>query len=111
MSKEIEVKKFKKLVTEMFRGYPNYFYFGMVEADINKEKIDDLVKNGFLVKGEIIGRRKKTDAYSLGINALPIVSAWETEELTRKIKFLTIVIIVLTVITIIISVISLFKSC
>ena len=113
---KIEVEKFKKLVKEMFRGYPNYFYFGMVEPVIGKDRIIDLVRNKFLVKTKTVQNGKKVDAYYLGVNALPIVSAWKTEEfawetkeLTRQIKILTWVIIGLTIISIIISIASLFN--
>ena len=105
----IEVNKFKELIKEMLRGYPNYVYYGLVEKVINKSVIKDLLKNKFLTKGKTILEGKEVPGYSLGVNALPIVSAWETEELTRKIKWLTIIVIAIAIISVVIQIISINK--
>ncbi len=96
MKEKIEVNKFRKLILDMYRGFPNYRYFGMVEPVIKKEDINQLIKHGFLVKE----KTDKGDQYSLGPNALLIVNSWKMEDLTNKIFFLTITMIVLVIIQI-----------
>ncbi len=96
MKEKIEVNKFRKLILDMYRGFPNYRYFNMVEQVIEEEDRNRLIKHGFLVK-EKIGER---DLYSLGPNALLLVNSWKMEDLTNKIVLLTIIMIVLVIIQI-----------
>ena len=93
----------------MYRGFPNFTYRGMVEEVV---KIDDvrneLRKYGFLIEekhGD--GKGKSWNEYMLGPNALSLVSSWKSEELTERIKKLTIWIIGITGIVFLINLISL----
>jgi hypothetical protein len=108
MKEKIEVDKFKKLIKDMFRGFPNWQYKGMVEQVIVTENMrNELIKSGYLIKEEHRKDNQDFNIYMLGPNALPLVSAWETEELTKKIKGLTIAVITLTIISVGISTIAL----
>jgi len=95
---KIEVNKFKKLIKEMYEGFPNYVYYGMVEDVIKNEAIlKNLIKHDFLIEGECIdGEGKTRKAYSLGVNALPIVSSWKIETFTIWLIILTAVLAILT---------------
>lgn len=97
MKEKIEVNKFRKLILDMYRGFPNYRYFGMVESVIKTEEDrNQLIKHGFLVKE----KTDKRDQYSLGPNALLLVNSWKIENLTNKIVILTITMIILIIIQI-----------
>jgi len=86
MSEEIEVEKFRALFIDMFRGYPNYRYFGMVEQVIKSQSdIKRLIDGRFLVKEQT----SNGVYYGLGPNSLPLVSVWKTEDLTKQILILT----------------------
>ena len=92
-AEKIEVEKFRRLILEMYDGFPNYRYFGMVEDVIKSEKDRKrLIKHGFLIKE----KTNKGEHYSLGPNALSLVSSWKTEELTKNVRKLTWLLVVLT---------------
>ena len=94
MSEEIESDKFKALLIDMFRGYPNWRYFGMVEQVIKSPPdITRLLTEGFLIKEQSIDRTY----YVLGPNSLPLISVWKTEELTKSILILTLFIAGITI--------------
>ena len=104
---QIEVIKFKRLILEMFLGYPNYVYFKMVDEVVSNQKsLQDLVDSKILIKGEHRDSEGNTNkGYSLGINALSLISAWESERyakettiLTKRIEGLTICVLLLTLV-------------
>src|SRR3989344_5604949 len=98
---KVEIKKFKRLVKEMYSGFPNYILFEKVEDIIKTENMrHHLMKEGFLTMESHYKESKEIIGYSLGINALPLVSAWETEKLTNKIRWFTVSIIILTIVLI-----------
>lgn len=103
MIEEGNIKKFKKVILEMYNGFPNVTHYGKVEkAVISSEMRDKLVEKGYLIKE--IDRdmeNKPHTGYALGPNALPLVCAWKNEELTKRIKYLTIVIAFLTIVLVI----------
>ena len=110
MKQQIEVKKFEKLVKEMYRGFPNWQFRKMVEdVVVTKEMRDQLIDAKFLVKEQHVVDRQKYDVYMLGPNALTLVSAWETEELTRSIKKLIWAVIIMTGASLIIIIIQTLK--
>jgi len=92
----IEIDKFKELILDMYRGFPNWRYFGMVEAVIKSEEDRTrLIKSGFLVRE----KSTKVFQYSLGPNSLSLVSAWKTEELTMQIWALTFMLVGIALLT------------
>jgi hypothetical protein len=94
---EIEVEKFKKLIKEMYRGFPNWQFRKMVEEVIVTEDMrKSLLDSKFLLKETHVAEGKEYDVYTLGVNALPLVSAWETEELTKSIRKLTWAVLIMT---------------
>lgn len=105
LNQKIEVEKFKRLVRDMYRGFPNFEYKGMVEKVITTEKMrEELKKSGFLIEESFVGKDGKSyPMYMLGASALPLVSAWETEDLTRKIKTLTIIALAIAGITLLLN--------
>ncbi len=106
MKEKIEVNKFKKLILDMYRGFPSYRYFNnMVEQVIKTEEDRNrLIKHGFLVK-EKTGKRDQYK-YSLGPNALLLVNSWKMEKLTNRILSLTTAMIVLVIIQIALYIIN-----
>jgi len=110
MRNEIEVERFKKLIKKMYRGFPNWQFKKMVEdVVITEEMRRQLIDAKFLLKEQYTINGQKQDVYMLGPNALPLVSAWETEELTKSIIKLTWVIIALTGINLILLIIQTLK--
>jgi len=104
---ELENKKFKKLIKKLYKYFPNG---QIIEDEIKKVIISEkmrnqLINNSFLIKESIILEGKEKFYYSLGPNSLTLVSSWETEELTKKMKNLTYWIIVLTGISILLALI------
>ncbi len=93
---EIEVEKFKKLIKDMYKGFPNWVYHERLISIINKDMIDHLVENKFLIKWTPKDPAEQR-VYSLGVNALPLVSSWQIEVLTSWLIVLTIVLLILTI--------------
>lgn len=94
---KIEVEKFKKLIRDMYRGFPNWQYRKMVEdVIITDEMRKSLLDSKFLLKEKHVQKGQEYDVYMLGPNALNLVSAWETEDLTKSIKKLTWAVFILT---------------
>ena len=101
MRKDIEVNKFEKLVKEMYAGFPNWHFIGMVEKVVKTKKVRDiLVKNHFFIKEQVKKEKKLQDQYMIGPAALPLVSAWNSEKLAKDIKILTIVLVIVGIVTI-----------
>lgn len=114
MNEQVEVEKFKKLILDMYRGFPRWLYSKQVEDIIPTENMrKTLEKHGFLVI-EPHGDEKGTNyQYMLGPNALVLVSTWETEELaksnvelTKSMKKWTIALVVITIILAIATVVQ-----
>src|SRR3989338_4886322 len=104
--KKIEVEKFKELILDMYRGFPNYRFYGMVEAVIKTEEDRNrLIKHGFLIKE----KTGKGDQYGLGPNSLPLVSAWKTEQLTKQINYLTWAILFLSIVILVVTIVGILK--
>ena len=84
--KKVEVDKFKNLIMDMYRGYPNWEYHGLVEkVVIMEEARNELIKSGVLIKAiPTISNGKEVDHWMIGPNALSLVSSWKTEELANK---------------------------
>jgi hypothetical protein len=94
MKQKTESRKFKELILDMYRGFPRWYYVGMIEPFIPlATDRENFVRLGFLIQKEVDGKT----VYGLGPNALSIVSAWETEHLTRQMHWLTWVMVVLAV--------------
>lgn len=99
MAEKIEVQKFRKLILDMHRGYPNWRYRGMVEQVIKTEKDRKrLVKSGVLIEENIADGKQ----YSLGQTGLLLVSSWKNEETSNAVKKLTLMLVILTVLIIVI---------
>lgn len=80
---EDESENIKKLFLDMFRGFPNWRYRGMVEKVIVAEKDRELlIKHGYLDKEKIDDNWH----YFLGPNALPLISAWKTEQVNEEMR-------------------------
>lgn len=85
MQDKIEVNKFRNLILDMYRGFPNWRYIGMVEQVVKSQRDrKSLIKHGFLIRDNVNGRQ----VYGLGPNGLMLVNAWKTEKLTRYATFL-----------------------
>lgn len=85
---EDSIKNFKLLLNAMYDGFPNGFH-GLVDYVIkNKQLIDVLEKNGYLIKSSL-EKSENIPPYILGPNAIALVVAWRTEDLTKRIEFLT----------------------
>lgn len=94
---KIEVEKFKRLIRDMYRGFPNWQYRKMVEEVVVTEEMrKSLLDSKFLLKEKHVQNGQEYDIYMLGPNALNLVSAWETEDLTKSIKRLTWAVLVMT---------------
>lgn len=108
---EIEVKKFEKLIKEMYRGFPNWQFRKMVEdVVVTDEMRKQLIDVKYLIKEQHVVNGQKSDVYMLGPNALTLVSAWETEELTRSIKKLTWAVIIMTGVSLVLIIIQTLKT-
>jgi len=96
MTEEIEVENFKALFLDMYRGFPRWLYGKQVEDIIPTKRMrEELERRGFLV----IEREQRGFKYSLGPNALLLISAWGTEKLTLHIMVLTLFVVGLTILT------------
>ncbi|MBS3080904.1 hypothetical protein J4221_05510 [Candidatus Pacearchaeota archaeon] len=99
---KLSIKEFKKMIKDMYRGYPNYKYMGFIEEVFGSKILDILEADGIIVRvGEIesteIERKKEhegikigSSAYRLGARGIELVSQWNVEKLTRWITALTI---------------------
>ena len=106
IKEKIEVEKFKELILDMYRGFPNYRFYGMVESVIRTEEDRKrLIKHGFLIKE----KTDKGDQYGLGPNSLPLVSARKTEQLTKQINYLTWAILFLSIVILVVTIIGILK--
>src|SRR3989338_7723464 len=93
-------------------GISIYRYFKIVENIIKTEESrNDLIEAKILISGKYRDEQGNAqDGYSLGANALPLVSAWNNEELakdtrnfTKSINNLTIWLLFLTGITVLLT--------
>ncbi len=105
MDKEkVEANRFKKLILDMYRGFPNFQYSGMVEQVVITQDVrDKLADGGFLIKENNASDYGESEIYMLGPNALALVSAWNTEDLTRQIRILTIIAAAVSAISLVIA--------
>lgn len=103
-SGEIEVNKFKKVILDMYRGFPNFQYSGMVEQVVITQNVrDKLIDSGFLIRENNASDYGESEIYMLGPNALALVSAWNTEDLTRQIRILTIIAAIVSALSLVIA--------
>jgi hypothetical protein len=101
---KVEVDKFKKLILDMYRGFPNFQYSGMVEQVVITQNVrDKLIEGDFLLKEKHAREGINYDVYMLGPNALALVSAWNTENLTRQIRILTIIVAAISALSLVIA--------
>lgn len=101
---KVEVNRFKKLILDMYRGFPNFQYSGMVEQVVVMQNVrDKLIESGFLLREKHAREGIAYDVYMLGPNALALVSAWNTEDLTRQIRILTIIAAAISVLSLVIA--------
>ena len=108
---KVEVESFKELIKDMYRGFPNWQYNKMVESVIKTQKMrDELVNAKFLVREPHVFQGQQTELYMLGPNALQLVSAWETEELSKKVRKLTFWAVILASLSAVVSLASLIVS-
>ncbi len=108
---KVEVERFKKLIREMYRGFPNWQYRKMVEdVIITDEMRKSLLDSKFLLKEKHVQNGQEYDIYMLGPSALNLVSAWETEDLTKSIKRLTWTVLIMTGISLVLLIIQTLKT-
>lgn len=95
-------RQFRRLIFSLYRMFPN--------GQISKDLLKKTIKNEKMIEGLIDAQILLTDYpntdkewYMLGPNALPLVSAWESEKLAIRIKFLTLGIMLLTIVMITIA--------
>lgn len=111
VKEEIDAEKFKTLILEMYDGFPNLIVVGKVEQVVRSDNImRKLLDSGYLVRDTTLENGVKSVGYFLGPAALPLVSAWKTEELSRSIKRLTFYVIGLAVAAMVLSIILFFIS-
>ena len=106
------ISEFKKLINEMYRGFPNYVYPLNIDAvisdlDVKQTLIDQglLVKIGRSIHVQPNSKPSEQELYMLGTNGLNLVNSWKIEELTKKLNTLTYVLVGLTVIIVILTLI------
>lgn len=104
-----DLKDFKSLLNEMYETYPNTFSSEeLVQPIIRSEEVSNkLVEHGILYSYISNDQGKKRYFYGLGPNGLQLISAWKTEELTRRMTALTFLITVLSILTAMIALIKL----
>ena len=106
-TQQIEVKKFEELIKEMYRGFPNWQFKQMVEQVVVTEEMrKQLIDAKILSKEQYFVDARKQEVYMLGPNALALVSAWGTEELTGSIRRLTWAVLALTGISLVLLIIQ-----
>lgn len=108
-TKEIDVERFKNMIFEMYKGFPNMYYSEseiknvIVGWDVRKT----LIKEGYFIEDTYWDTQKKKHVcYTLGPNALVLVSSWINEKIARQIKYLNLILISLTFALIILSIIA-----
>ena len=103
------VEKFKKIIIDMHRGIPQFYYYGYLEKLIpNKEIRDYFFKTGVFVKSNS-KEKNKQDRYFLGVNGIILANNYKSEELSKTIKRLTWFMAVLTFINLVASIILIIK--
>ncbi len=105
----VEVEEFKKLVKEMYRGFPNYGYWNIDK--INKTMMKHLENTKFFIKGKYKDKDGSIkNGYSLGVVALPYVNSLKAEESNDIIKSLTVGIFLLNITLVILTFALLIKD-
>lgn len=94
----------KKLFYALWKNFPN----GLIQKKINETIVkgdvrDHLVKHGFLYKEEFVWNGKKVEYFGLGANGLSLISAWETETLTRSAVGIAVVALLVSIVLLVIS--------
>lgn len=104
---EVEVDNFRKLIKDMYDGFPNGQVRTIVERVVITEAMrNHLVDTKFLLKESHVVDGREEVWYMLGPNSLALLSSWETEELTKSIKKLTWVVVVMTALSLILLIIQ-----
>jgi len=85
----ISIKNFRSVLVDMYNGYPNYVYYGIMEKEVGDSAIDILERDGIINK---VGKQMVTNknAYRLGIEGIKLVEHWNITRLTNWIITLTI---------------------
>lgn len=96
---EEEDTKIKKLFLKMYKGFPNVRFDEKLIHDIvkTKEDRDYFEKHGFLLKEKVKYGMLEKEQYSLGPNALELISSWKSEEVNNKMFKIAIGTLVITI--------------
>lgn len=101
--------KFKDLIINMYKYFPDSRYSNLIVHKIIKTEKDrlSLVNQGYLIVEEHSDRANKF-WYGLGPNGINLVNAWKTEKLTNEIKILTKALLLLTGVLVVLTVLQLY---
>lgn len=88
--KSYELNKFKKMILEMHKGFPNSFYFDKIEEVVRTQDIrNNLVESNVLTTSLCMIDDEDQEGYALGVNGLILANNYLTERQTLKMINLT----------------------
>lgn len=99
MAEKTTVEKFKKVMVDMYRGYPTYSYFGVFEKEFGKEQAKKII--GQLKKDGIIevdlDIENDTYYYNLTKKGIDFAIAMTNLNFSQKIYQFTKILVVATI--------------
>lgn len=109
---EIQTEKFRELIKEMYKGFPNIRTSeNLVKQVIVTEKDRDaLVQRGYLIKEDHVANGKTSSYYGLGPNSLSLISAWKSEELNERIMKMNVAVVLLASLTVFVSIVTALQT-
>lgn len=93
MKRKYVVQKIRDVLTEMYNGYPTYYYYGFIEKAVGFKAIPILEKD--LIIHNIGVDPTGQQMYRIGLEGIKLVEQWKVNKLTNWIIALTIGLFVL----------------
>ena len=107
-----QTEKFKWLIKEMYKRFPNIRISEnrIKEVIVTKEDRDSLVQHGYFIREPMVSGDEEGFQYGLGPNSLNLITSWKNEELTKKIVFLTVAFLTVGVLTLFATIVNVLAS-
>jgi len=106
---KLAIEKVRKVILEMFRGYPHYVYWGLFEKAFRDkaeaEAVIRLLRNDGII--EVSNIDSKERAYRLTSKGIDFAVSMTQLEYSKRMGQLTVSIIILSIITLVLSFIQL----
>ena len=90
MFQKIIIKDFKKIIKDMYKGYPMYYFYGALEQKFGRKEIIPILEDANIIRRVDINNLDGKTRYILGIEGLKLVEHWSIGTLTKWIIILTV---------------------